>query len=169
MCALAQVQVCIAAVSNRTIDDVNGDSITGLLPAYDSNCRNPWHTDGNCSACFMKPDPSQVFDRTWHDTRQKNERESPACHHTAYGYVRTAINFFYIVPNTVPHSFTAVSLTFTIDSTSHGSYGHVPDASSDTLYVVLVLAAEGVTNEPHTLVARTVQPSLFIFDYAMYT
>jgi hypothetical protein len=33
--ALPLVQVCISAVSNRTIDDFYGDAVTGLVPVYD--------------------------------------------------------------------------------------------------------------------------------------
>ncbi|KAJ7662906.1 hypothetical protein B0H17DRAFT_952938 [Mycena rosella] len=165
MCTLVQVQNCLSAVSNRTIDDFNGDLITGFMPLYEP--QNVWNTDGNCSACFVKPDPSQALDLTWHDSTQKSEGDSPSS--VTIQFTGTAIYLFCIIPNTVPNSATTVSLAFTIDDTSHGGYNHAPDASSDILYAVPVLSAEALSNEPHTLVARTAEPSLFIFDYAMYT
>jgi hypothetical protein len=39
LCALALIQGCISAVSNRTIDDFSGDVITGFHPMY-------WPHDG---------------------------------------------------------------------------------------------------------------------------
>jgi hypothetical protein len=33
--ALALFQGCLSALSNRTIDDFNGDAVTGVIPVYD--------------------------------------------------------------------------------------------------------------------------------------
>jgi hypothetical protein len=41
LCALAPIQGCISVVSNRTIDDFNGDVITGFHPKYAP--QDAWH------------------------------------------------------------------------------------------------------------------------------
>ncbi|KAJ7662914.1 hypothetical protein B0H17DRAFT_1257583 [Mycena rosella] len=162
ICALAQFQVCIAILSNRTVDDFNGDLITGFLPLYEP--QNAWNTDGNCTSCSVKPDPTQALDHTWHDSSQR-AGDSPSS--VTLQFTGTAIYLFCIVP--ADDATNLVNLTFTLDGTFTGAYTHTPIGSKDISYLVPVLATGGFNNTPHTLVARTASPSLFIFDYAMYT
>lgn len=53
-----------AGARNITIDDTNGDEVTGALPHYSSG----WSPGASCSSCWAKPDPSKAVDGTWHDT-----------------------------------------------------------------------------------------------------
>ena len=55
--------VC-ATPSNRTIDDTNGDSATGVLPQYSGS----WNIGQNCPGCDLQPDPAGAFEGTWHDS-----------------------------------------------------------------------------------------------------
>ncbi|KAJ6542808.1 hypothetical protein B0H19DRAFT_957811 [Mycena capillaripes] len=153
--ALALVQVCLSAVSNRTIDDFNGDAVTGALPVYEGG----WNVDGNCTTCFVQPVSNQAFDHTWHDTTGQNS--------VTLQFTGTAIYFFGIVPNTVPFADTLVNVTFTVDGAFVGSYTHIPDTSSTILYNVPMLSAEGLSNKAHTLVAKV--SDLLLFDFAIYT
>lgn len=57
----------VHAASNRTIDDTNGDSVTGNLPGYGSSVGIGWNHGPPCSACLLKPDADQLFMGTWHD------------------------------------------------------------------------------------------------------
>ncbi|KAJ7145729.1 hypothetical protein C8R44DRAFT_863591 [Mycena epipterygia] len=64
------------------------------------------------------------------------------------------------------------NLTFSLDGTPTAALftSQILQAIFCTiLYSVPVLAADGLDNASHTLVAQTGSPSLFIFDYAMYT
>ncbi|KAJ7468722.1 hypothetical protein FB451DRAFT_1039112 [Mycena latifolia] len=162
ICALAQVQVCLSAVSNHSIDDFYGDALTGFLPVYEPALA--WHPDGNCSGCSVKPDPTLALNRTWHDSTQR-AGDSPCS--VTIQFTGTAISLFCIVP--ADDITNLVNLTFTLDGQSSGSYTHAPVGSKDIAYSVPVLVAGELNNTAHTLIARTASPSLFIFDYAMYT
>lgn len=54
-----------AALVNVTIDDTNGDSVTGLLPSYVAS-EDDWNRQSGCSGCWSHLDTSSVFDGTWH-------------------------------------------------------------------------------------------------------
>ncbi|KAJ7463936.1 hypothetical protein FB451DRAFT_1042574 [Mycena latifolia] len=170
VCVLAQVHDCLCVVSNRTIDDFNGDAITGFHPIYEP--QDAWNTNGNCTECAVKLDPSLTLNRTWHDSGSSlNPSASVEILFTGKLHFQgTAIYLFCIVPNTIPQIKTPTNVTFTLDGVLiQGGYTHTPDSSSDISYNVSVLAAQGLENEPHTLIVRKASRSLFLFDYAIYT
>ncbi|KAJ7689461.1 hypothetical protein B0H17DRAFT_1135042 [Mycena rosella] len=163
-CIFAQVRRCFATISNRTIDDTKGDAITGFLPIYAPT--QQWNVGTDCSGCLVQPDPSQLFDYTWHDTTQ-GDGGVPSS--VTLNFTGTAIYLFCVVPNTITFATTLVNLNFTLDGVPIGTFTHVPDSSSDILYSVPVLSSQNLKNEPHILVAETAGNSLFVFDVAMYT
>ena len=57
--------VC-ASVTNRTIDDTYGDSVTQLQVEYSGS--DYWHAGQDCTVCAIHPDKNQTFAGTWHDT-----------------------------------------------------------------------------------------------------
>ncbi|KAJ7204702.1 hypothetical protein GGX14DRAFT_368421 [Mycena pura] len=157
---------CLAVSINRTIDDTNGDPITGFIPKYSSG----WHSDplqGLCSPCPVQPDESQVFQKTWHDTT--NEVPGATLPSVTLEFTGTAIYLFCIVPNTVPNYITVVNLQFTLDNATAGTYQHFQNKSNVFEYSVPVLSLENLANKPHTLVAEVIFGSLVLFDYANYT
>ncbi|KAJ6594424.1 hypothetical protein B0H19DRAFT_1095447 [Mycena capillaripes] len=165
--ALAYAHVCISVVLNRTIDDVNGDTVTGFLPIYDPPAGWNIVFDNNCTICWVHPDSAQAFDHTWHDVTQQ-AGEDP--YSVTLQFTGTSISFFGIVPNLVPGSNALINLTFALDGASVGNYTHIPDSSTTAMmYSVPMLSLAGLSNQTHTLVAKTWSPSLFIFDYANYT
>ncbi|KAJ6457590.1 hypothetical protein C8R45DRAFT_844235 [Mycena sanguinolenta] len=164
--ALAYIPGCIAALSNRTIDDLCGDSVTGALPTYGPSI-SEWNQDNNCTICFVQPDAAQMVNHSWHDT---TVRVGDQTHTVSLQFTGTAIYFFGGVPNTVPNAITVVNLTFSLDGAFAGSYTHIPDPTTSTfLYSVPMLAMADLNNITHTLIAEAQIPSLLIFDYAMYT
>ncbi|KAJ7634704.1 hypothetical protein FB45DRAFT_472363 [Roridomyces roridus] len=148
--------------TNRTIDDTNGDLITGFMPVYAPT--SAWNPT-NCTVCFVQPEGGQFFDYTKHDSTQVASVPSSV----TLNFTGTAIYLFCVVPNTVPLTTTFVDLKFTLDGAPVGTYTHVPDSSSDILYQVPVLSTQNLNNTPHTLIAETAGNSLFIFDFAIYT
>ncbi|KAJ7167452.1 hypothetical protein C8R43DRAFT_877357 [Mycena crocata] len=155
---------CIAIVSNRTIDDTKGDSITGFIPIYSP--AKQWTPGTNCSGCLVQPEIGRLFDYTWHDTTQ-GDGGVPST--VTLNFTGTAIYLFCVVPNSIPFATTLVDLKFVLDGVLIGTYTHVPDSSNEILYSVPVLSSVNLKNEPHTLVAQTASNSLFVFDFAMYT
>lgn len=60
---------------NISIDDFSSDPLTGARISYGLINEIPhglsgigWNVGEDCSGCDAQPDPSQVFNRTWHDT-----------------------------------------------------------------------------------------------------
>lgn len=55
----------LAALQNVTVDDavLTGAVVPQYLPSASS-----WNVGNNCSTCLAKPDPSQAYNGTWHDT-----------------------------------------------------------------------------------------------------
>ncbi|KAK6977047.1 hypothetical protein R3P38DRAFT_554367 [Favolaschia claudopus] len=166
--ALLQVPRCLSTLSNRTIDDFNGDTVTGQLPIYVPP--NSWNAvvNSNCSFCSVKPVASETFDHTWHDI---TARDNTIVYSVTLQFTGTAVYFFGIVPNTVPGTKTVrvINTAFSLDGTSAAPYSHKPDTSSEILYSVPMLSLEGLANIPHTLVAQAQAQSLLLFDYAVYT
>jgi hypothetical protein len=61
-----------AASTNRTIDDQNGDSVTGKLPVYSPS--DAWQFGPDCPGCFVQPDPLRVRGGSWHDTTAHKDK-----------------------------------------------------------------------------------------------
>lgn len=58
------LQIVTAVEVNRTIDDTNGDSVTGAKPIYLPRTGGVW-AGPECGGCAIQPDPNLAFDRTW--------------------------------------------------------------------------------------------------------
>ncbi|KAJ6476361.1 hypothetical protein C8R45DRAFT_377773 [Mycena sanguinolenta] len=159
---------CTSAVSNRTIDDVYGDTVTGLRPIYGPSNAPYLVVENNCIFCLVQPDAAQTVDHSWHDVIVAND----ATYTVTIQFTGTAIYFFGIVPNTVPggHGIRAVNTNFSLDGASSGSYTHLQDPTTSTmLYHVPMFALDGLSNDTHTLVAYAQSSSWLFFDYALYT
>ncbi|KAJ7117458.1 hypothetical protein C8R44DRAFT_790759 [Mycena epipterygia] len=163
---LTRVALCIANLSNRTIDDTRGDSETGLLPVY-SPVAN-FSLNSNCSTCSIKLDPAQVFDGTWHDSSQL--RDGPPVSITL-SFNGTAIYVFCVLANAVEHTVTTSDFLFTLDGSARDTFTHEPSSSPDFIYQANVFSATGLKQGPHQVVLTTdnAAGSLLLFDFAIYT
>ncbi|KAJ7244321.1 hypothetical protein C8J57DRAFT_1681202 [Mycena rebaudengoi] len=172
---LWKIQSCFAVSSNRTIDDFYGDPITGFIPFYEPH--KAWNAvaNGNCSICFVHVDPTQTSNDTWHDSNlifNSEEQQRPfICDNSIYGDPGTAVYLFSVILNLTPSDpLVDYNLTFTLDDTLSGTFMHLAQTTSnDISYHVPIFASTGLASQPHTLIARTASPSIFIFDYAIYT
>ncbi|KAF8219325.1 hypothetical protein L208DRAFT_1427093 [Tricholoma matsutake] len=127
---------------NRTIDDTNGDSVTGAKPIY-------------LPRCAIQPDPNLAF-VTWHGLPLR----------TAI-YV-----FFILPNTVGPGITTQTECNFTLDGQAAGNFFHAPSSSIELIYNALVFSSSNLMNTQHTLHISTsgVDHSVFInFDYAIYT
>ena len=50
---------------NITVDDAKADPLTGIEFVYFPP--DHWAQGYGCETCFAHPDPTQVYDTTWHD------------------------------------------------------------------------------------------------------
>jgi len=55
----------LAALVNVTIDDTNGDPLTGAQFVYTPP--TSWNIGQACVGCTAHPDPELLYDQTWHD------------------------------------------------------------------------------------------------------
>ncbi|KAJ7192961.1 hypothetical protein GGX14DRAFT_379556 [Mycena pura] len=160
-----QLSRCLAAITNRTIDDTNGDPITGFMPMYTPN-NLQWNVGSACTGCKIQPDPDLAFDSNWHAIT-RHEGDGPTF--VTLNFTGAAIYLFSFLPSEIPWVTTLASLQFTLDGEMVGTYAHSPDNSSTYEYSVPVISLESFVNKPHTLVAEPVGTSYFIFDYVFYT
>ncbi|KAH9914660.1 uncharacterized protein BXZ73DRAFT_54860, partial [Epithele typhae] len=164
---LLWVSLAAAAASNRTIDDQNGDSISGTVPIYAPS--SSWKQGATCDGCFIQLNTADVHDGTWHDaTHSPNDAQDLTITATFTG---TAVYVFNVLANTVQYTTTFTTLTFTLDGTEVGDFTHNPSTSTDFQYGVLTFSKTGLANEPHTLVITSGgdASSLVLFDYMVYT
>ncbi|KAI0736638.1 hypothetical protein C8Q72DRAFT_768914 [Fomitopsis betulina] len=157
-----------AGQSNRTIDDTNGDSVTGALPSYSSS----WNVGQDCPGCRVQPSASDCFEGTWHDTTSDNGVSTP--HTVTFSFQGTAVWVYCILINSGPEYVTINSnISFELDGASAGVFSHNPDASGPQyLYNQTVFSKTGLSNTNHTVVVTAVQgssASVLLFDWAMYT
>ena len=60
----AVLQFVNATQVNRTIDDTQGDSVTGAKPTYVPSTGGVW-AGPDCSGCAIHPNRALAFDGTW--------------------------------------------------------------------------------------------------------
>jgi len=154
-------------ISNRTIDDQFGDSVSGVLPSY-SPIRF-WEAGASCSNCSVHPDPAFAFNHTWHDSSQFPGEQSVS---VSLEFTGTAVWVFCIVPPITTNAITRYNLSFDLDDGAHrGTFLYSPTSSSEYLYNVPAVTLPSLPNTAHTLLIATddsVDGSIFLFDYAVY-
>ncbi|KAJ6546794.1 hypothetical protein B0H19DRAFT_242101 [Mycena capillaripes] len=156
-------------LSNRTIDDQFGDSVTGALPSYSP--LSTWNQGANCGGCTLHPDPAPAFNHTWHDNSQPPGDAQAVS--VSFDFTGTAVWVFCIVPPVMQNdTITHYILSFDLDNGTHrGNFTHFP-TGNEYLYNVPVVSLPSLSNTAHTLSISTdgaVDGSAFLFDYAVYT
>lgn len=165
-----------AVLVNRTIDDTNGDSVTGFPPSYIPS-EDFWNRQSGCSRCWSHLDTSSVFDGTWHSsTFDATHTTAKAVNISFTGnssslnaallhsvLIRTVLSWLehagsafyaYFALANIPRSgFTSsTNLSITLDGSYAAQFVHIPDISSSTeqwLYRVLVYASAVLSDEAH--------------------
>ncbi|KZP17991.1 hypothetical protein FIBSPDRAFT_746234 [Athelia psychrophila] len=160
-----------ATPSNRTVDDQNGDSVTGRMPVYSQSTTvlSGWSQGTNCSGCSVHLDPSLVFDGTWHDATYIPTEEEPISITIAFN--GTAVYAYCVLANTVGTETHETDLIFLMDGALVGNYTHLPTTSLDFIYNVPVYVNTSLSNQQHilTIEATGANHTLILFDYVEYT
>ncbi|KAI0326743.1 hypothetical protein GY45DRAFT_1328505 [Cubamyces sp. BRFM 1775] len=155
---------------NRSIDDENGDSVTGAKPTYLPD--EGWSQGAQCPGCHVHPglvDVSLAFDQTWHDGTYHPGQPDRVI---TVSFTGTAVYVYNLIANVIQYTTTLTNLSFSVDGTYIQQYVHAPDGSeAEILYSVLVFSHTGLSNQPHTLEMRATGPndSLILFDTVLYT
>ncbi|KAJ6459964.1 hypothetical protein C8R45DRAFT_842997 [Mycena sanguinolenta] len=158
---------------NRTIDDVNGDSVTGdlvlYLPEVPASEGPLWFNQTSCSTCADIPDATFAFDNTWSAAQYSAGVGSMSL---SVKFTGTAIYVFFILPNFSEASLVSTVLCdFFIDGVVVGSFSHQSDGSGAFVYNALVYRNTSIPDGDHVLLIETTgaDPAVIIFDYAIYT
>ncbi|THH03755.1 hypothetical protein EW145_g6028 [Phellinidium pouzarii] len=159
----------VAVLINVTVDDQNGDSMTGGLPLYSGSSKDNWQQGATCKGCAAQPNASFAFDSTWHDATWNPG--DPAEKLIEINFVGSAVYAFVILANTIPFTTTLTNLRFSIDGDEVGNFVHIPSASSDYEYNVPANVNTSLVNTKHTLSMQTTgdNASLVLFDYLIYS
>ncbi|KAH8116545.1 hypothetical protein DFH11DRAFT_1506467 [Phellopilus nigrolimitatus] len=159
----------VGILVNVTIDDENGDSVTGAKPTYSGVGLDGWAQGAGCHGCMAKLDPSQAFDGTWHDsTWHPGDADEKTIEMSFSG---TAVYAFFLLANNVSYVTTLTSLSFSVDGNEAGTFVHQPTSSLDFQYNVPGFSKTDLANAPHTLTIQTAgnDATLILFDYVVYT
>lgn len=87
-----------ADLVNRTIDDTNGDSVTGILPSYTTS-EDGWNLQSACSSCWSHLDTGSVYDGTWHDATY--DARHPSAKAVNISFTGEPLSFFAIHSATI--------------------------------------------------------------------
>ncbi|KAF8922058.1 hypothetical protein CPB85DRAFT_18766 [Mucidula mucida] len=153
---------------NRTIDDTNGDSETGVVPVYQP--MSAW--DGtHCARCAIQPSPSSAFDGTWMAATYNPTLGST---NISFSFEGVALYVYFILANNEGSGITTrTECNFTLDDERAGLFTHTPsDITTALEYNALAFSVAGLEQRAHSVLVSTsgVDYNVFVsFDYAVYT
>ena len=135
-----------AAPENVTVDDA---ALTGPVTITYLPSPSNWSQGNNCSGCIAKPDPSQAYNGTWHDTTYiPNSAVYQAFQFNFTGTfldpvslfldlitlftIGSGLYIFFILANTVTGARMSTSVNFILDGVPASSFTH--NATTSTSY-----------------------------------
>ncbi|KAH9856875.1 hypothetical protein C2E23DRAFT_857098 [Lenzites betulinus] len=165
-------RAAVAVQVTRTIDDEQGDIITGTKPIYTP--ADGWSQGATCTGCSIDSsliDASQVLDGTWHSITSGTDERT-----ITVTFTGVAVNAFFVIARPMPSTLAQTNLTFTLDPEEG------PDADTDTtlqfpalidgepVYSARMFGVSGLPNREHTLKISSAGPTnnLYAFDYVQY-
>ncbi|KAJ6519372.1 hypothetical protein C8R45DRAFT_918412 [Mycena sanguinolenta] len=164
---------CYASV-NVTIDDTNGDSLTGALVTYSP--AKAW-TESGPSPCTLScppttPNVEDMNDWTYHNsTFSPNSGEFPNVPLTATVQFNGSAVYVYCALSRSPNANS--DMTFFLDGVVVGQFIKTSVGSAGFDYSVLVYANSSIPSGPHTLTLQNGQQngveSVMILDSIVYT
>ncbi|KAK0492944.1 hypothetical protein EDD18DRAFT_1357326 [Armillaria luteobubalina] len=173
---LLLILLSFAAGTNRTIDDVLGDVVTGLQVEYlplnsPNNTGQPfWKHEDQCDGCAILPDRTKAYDETWTATTY-----FPVIEYMSIGlrFNGTAI-YIYLILSNYPENTSLVSRTvcnFRVDGNIIGGFRHEIDGTLNYEFNTLAYSNESIGEGEHTVLIETTgnESSYVAFDYAVYT
>ncbi|KAF5330548.1 hypothetical protein D9619_005238 [Psilocybe cf. subviscida] len=164
------VSPAVALISNRTIDDALGDSVTGQKVVFLPSTQGVW-SNQDCIGCALNPDTTKAFDSTYTAATYNSGLGSISA---TLKFQGTAIYVFFILANSAPPGITTLTaVNFTLDEQPPVSKLHAPSVlTSDFEFNAMLWSQTGLPATQHTLVVSTsgVDNDVYVnFDYAIYT
>lgn len=163
----------LSVLVNVTIDDTFGDPLTGNHIDYSP--LTSWNIGANCDGCTTAPDPSQVYNHTWHDgTFNRNAGSNPSPNAVLLASVPFFGNAVYVYCIlSESESSPASDMSFFIDMEQVGTFTQQPLGQSGFQYNVLVYSNTSLPSTDHTLTIQNGHvggnKSLILLDYVVYS
>jgi len=158
---------------NITIDDTYGDPVTGAQFTYSP--ADEWTAGQTCTSCTARPDPSEAYNGTWHDTSFfPSEETTPT--NASISFKGTAVYVYCILYQTSSTSDAQSYMQFMLDGEVLGSFIKPESTSSGITYSYnyLVYANDQLPLQTYTFTLINGQqggdsPALTLLDYLVYT
>ncbi|KLO13076.1 hypothetical protein SCHPADRAFT_381499 [Schizopora paradoxa] len=175
-----------STLTNVSIDDSSPDPFTGTRISYGSigNITDGagWNIGQNCSICLAQPDPSQVFDGTWHDTSTWFAVKGPNAVNKPFASVSfTGVAVFVvgIIVLSTPATSSPLNNTrmfFQVDGAKEESFSNDASLGDEVIYSynVTLFSKTGLENGLHNITmicgdGRSSADSLCLLDEIIYT
>ncbi|KAL5507584.1 hypothetical protein ACEPAH_7040 [Sanghuangporus vaninii] len=165
-----------AAPTNVTIDDTNGDAVTGAQITY--NPAPVWQAGQSCQNCTAKVDGSQAYDGTWHDASYNPpgglSNSYPGTIISASAdFTGTAVYIYCILTSSSSSPNGNTDMTFYVDDQEVGSFSRPSDGDRSYQYNQVVFSwsgLDGSTNHNVRLESgHSGQQALVLLDRIVYT
>ncbi|KZW00847.1 hypothetical protein EXIGLDRAFT_830490 [Exidia glandulosa HHB12029] len=169
---LPYISFALGATFNVTVDDTQGDAVTGAKPTYISPPDQIWHARPQepCPQCSVNLDTSQLKSGTWHDGMclrcGANDTQTNGI---SFWFEGTAVYIYGILGRAIP---VGTHVVFSIDGEQVGKFDHDPKNSTDSiLYNQLFYSNDTVPDGRHEflMAGRNNTDTVIFFDYAQYT
>ncbi|OCB87365.1 hypothetical protein A7U60_g5505 [Sanghuangporus baumii] len=165
-----------AAPTNVTIDDTNGDAVTGGQITYSPALA--WQAGQSCQNCTAKLDGNQAYDGTWHDASYNPpgglSNSYPGTIISASAdFTGTAVYIYCILTRSSSSPDGNTDMTFYVDDQEVGSFSRDSDGDKSYQYNQVVFAwsgLDGSTNHNVRLESGHLgQKALVLLDRIVYT
>lgn len=186
---LSFINVVLCVLTNVSIDDTDGDPITGQKIIYDSPT---WSFGPSCEDCEAIPTPaSSAFLGTWHDTTflpgnglvsatalfTGDFTSSPTNRNVLLtdllcGLSGSAVYVMCILTGTAGNPDGNTDMTFFLDNERVANFSRAPDGDASYQFNVPVFSMDGLSMTQHniTLVSGMQgQAALVLLDRVIYT
>ncbi|KLO06177.1 hypothetical protein SCHPADRAFT_883060 [Schizopora paradoxa] len=166
---------------NVSIDDFSPDPSTNARVTYGlvnqvTHAGAGWSVGQNCTECLAQPDPSKVFDQTWHDSSTAENGANISF--ASISFTGVAVYVMGIVISSTPRTSTSLNnsrIFFQVDGVDQGSFLFEASLGTEVVYSynTTFFAKEDLPNGTHnvTMMCGDAEPgdSLCLLDRFIYT
>ncbi|TFK57566.1 hypothetical protein OE88DRAFT_1641182 [Heliocybe sulcata] len=163
----------LGVLTNVTVDDTDGDSLTGAQVSYSP--ADAWNVGQECVGCTAHPDPNQTYMGTWHDTTfipATSATPTSNIVSLSVPFNGSALYVFCILTFTADHPAGNSDMQFWIDNDIVGFFELPANGSANYVYSFPVYVNESIEAGSHTFrleAGHNNTKSIVIFDYLQYT
>ncbi|KAH8118912.1 hypothetical protein DFH11DRAFT_407245 [Phellopilus nigrolimitatus] len=142
------------ALVNVTIDDTNGDSITGTHITY--NPFDAWQKGQDCTNCTALLNSDKLYDGTWHDASYNPVRGTSNSYpgtiiSASVSFTGSAVYVICTLTGSTSSPDGNTDMTFIVDGSTAGTFERSPNGDTSYSFGQIVFAKSGLDQRKHTL------------------